>query len=82
MKKGQANFQIGKNGLSSGFIEGLETAFKTRDNVKIHVLKSAGHYKEKIEGIAKEIVDKLGKKYTYKIIGFSIFIKKWRKEKR
>ncbi len=79
MKKFQASIQIGKKGLTSGIIEYLKNAFKNRENMKVHILKSAGHNKEKVKKIGEEIVDELGKKYTYKIIGFTIFIKKWRK---
>lgn len=82
MKKGQARFQIGKKGLTSGIIINLRNAFKGRKDVKIHILKSAEHNKEKIGKIAEEIVDSLGKEYTYKIVGFTIFVKKWRKERR
>ncbi len=79
MIKGQANLQIGKNGLNEGVFVLLKNAFKTRENVKISVLKSAGHDREKIKEVAENIISNLGKKFTYKIIGFSIFIKKWRK---
>lgn len=79
MKKGLANMQLGKNGLSSGFIDCLKNTFKERESIKIRILKSAGHDKEKIKKMAEEIIENLGKKYTYKIIGFSIFIKKWRR---
>lgn len=80
-EKGQASIQIGKNGLSDGILECLENAFKTRHDVKISVLKSAGHDKNKIREVAEEIINRLGNKYTYKIIGFTIFVKRWRKIK-
>lgn len=73
---------IGKNGLNEGIFWLLENAFKTRENVKIHVLKSGGHEREKVKQMAEEIVNKLGEKYTYRIVGFTIFVKKWRKDRR
>ena len=82
MKKFQASLQIGKNGLNSGIITNLKNCFKSRENVKIHVLKSAGHDKEKLKEIGEEIVSKLGEKHTYKIVGFTIFVKKWRKVRK
>ena len=82
MKNFQASFQIGKSGLSEDFIDLLRNSFKTRENIKIHVLKSAGHAKENIEKIAQAIVRQLGKKYTYRIVGFTIFIKRWRKSRK
>jgi len=76
MKFLQATIQIGKNGLSSGIIEAVKNCFKNRRNVKIHLLKSAGHDKAKMREIAEQIQEKLGKKYIYRILGFSIFFRK------
>jgi len=73
---------IGKNGLTDGVFEILENSFKTRQDVKVCVLKSCGHEKEKVLEIAEKIVSRLGNHYTYKVLGFTIFLKKWRKAKR
>ena len=81
-RKPMALFQIGKKGLSNDFIGTIKSAFTNRENVKITLLKSAGHTKEKTKEFAEKIVDKLGNNFTYKIIGFTIVIKKWRKPKR
>ena len=72
---------IGKNGLNYGSITAIKNAFKNRENIKVSVLKAAGHTKENIKKIAEEIINNLGKNYTYKIVGFVISIKKWRKAK-
>jgi RNA-binding protein YhbY len=82
MKKGIPVFQIGKRGLSDDLIGTIKSAFAKRENVKVTLLKSAGHTKEKTKEAAERIVDKLGKNFTYRIIGFTIVIKKWRKPKR
>ncbi len=79
MKSLQASIQIGKNGLNSGTIEVIRNAFKTHNDVKIHILKSAGHDREKVREIAEKIQQELGNKFTHKIVGFTIFLKKWRK---
>ncbi len=71
--------QLGKNGITNNFIKSLKNHFKKHENVKISVLKTAGHDREKIKKYSDEILDELGKKYTAKIIGFTIFLKKWRK---
>ncbi len=71
--------QLGKNGITASFIENLKNRFKERETLKISVLKSAGHDKEKVKGYAQEILDALGKNYTAKLIGFKIILKKWRK---
>jgi len=71
--------QIGKNGLTDNFIQTLKCNFQTHDNVRISVLKSAGHEKEKIKEYSEKILENLGKNYTAKLIGFKIIVKKWRK---
>jgi RNA-binding protein YhbY len=78
----QATIQIGKNGVNAGTFISLENAFKTHELVRICVLKSAGREKAQVREMAEKIVDKLGKKYTYRMVGFTIFVRKWRKEKR
>ncbi len=80
--KPEAKFQIGKQGLTENFIFTLKNSFKERKAVKIQVLKSKTREKEKVEEIGEEIVEKLGKNYVYKVMGFVIFIKKFRKAVR
>jgi len=70
---------IGKNGLNEGIINVIKNSFKTRENVKVSVLKAAGHEKENVKKIAEEIINGLGNKYSYKIVGFVISLRKWRK---
>jgi len=80
--------QLGKNGITENFIETLNKYFKNHGNVRISVLKSA--FPENIEkgkkNIVKkysdEILERLGNKYTSRVIGFTIVVKKWRKEVR
>jgi len=78
----QGQVQLGKNGITKNFIETLKNHFKKHNDVKISVLKSAEHKKEKMRVYSEEILEKLGKNYTAKIIGFTIFLKKWRKPVR
>ena len=77
-----SNLQLGKQGLTNNFLSTLEGHFERHNNVKIHVLKSAGHDKVKVGKISEEILEKLGPKYTAKVIGFTIVVKKWRKDVR
>mgnify|MGYP001256202773 CR=1 FL=1 len=79
MKKGQAIFQIGKYGLQEGVIKSLKNCFKDRENIKIHVLKSAGHEKQHVKEMAEKIVSGLGNKFSYRVVGFTIFVKKGKK---
>tara|TARA_Y100000310_G_C20536638_1_gene741194 strand:- start:860 stop:1111 length:252 start_codon:yes stop_codon:yes gene_type:complete len=77
----QKEIQLGKKGLTSEFIQDIEKRLDKYRNavIKISVLKSARENKEDVKKYAEEIVKKLGSKYTYKILGFSIFLRKWRK---
>lgn len=71
--------QIGKNGLTEGFIESLKNSFKTYETARISILKSATRSREQSEKLGEDICRQLGRNYTYKIIGFTILIRKWRK---
>ncbi|MCW8966001.1 MAG: YhbY family RNA-binding protein [Candidatus Pacearchaeota archaeon] len=81
-----ASIQLGKQGITDNFIISLENQFKSKVSVRISVLKNArGDGKEGKDDVKKyseEILDKLGKNYTAKIIGFVIVVKKWRKNVR
>ena len=78
----QLEVQIGKNGLTESFIETLKNHFKKHEQVRISVLKSAGHEKSQVKSMAEKILEALGKNYTARVIGFKIVLKKWRKAKR
>ena len=71
--------QLGKQGITDNFISTLESHFKNHNNVKICVLKGAGHERGKVKKYSEKILEKLGNKYTARIIGFTINVKKWRK---
>jgi len=79
-------FQIGKNGVTANLFISLRNLFKNHTIVKISVLKGArGEGKEAKESVKKyseELVKELGDKYTAKIIGFTIILRKWRKSQR
>lgn len=74
--------QLGKNGITENFIQTMKNHFEKRETIRLSVLKSAGHEKAKVKMYSEEILDKLGKNYTAKIIGFKIILRKWRKAKR
>ena len=71
-----ARFQIGKNGLSPDFPETVISAFKTRRQVRISVLKSAPRDKENLVSYANEIQKNLPFKTRLRIIGFTIILSK------
>lgn len=71
--------QIGKCGLTAQFIQQIKTASANVENIRINVLKSSGRDREEVKKMSHEILSALGPKFTAKIIGFTIILKKWRK---
>jgi RNA-binding protein YhbY len=80
----QIEIQLGKKGLTPEFLEGLKKRFERTEvkNIKIKVLANARENREDVKGYAEEIIKYLGKKFNYRVIGFTIFVKKFRKEQR
>jgi RNA-binding protein YhbY len=78
----QIEMQLGKNGITENFVQTLKRYFENHEQVKISVLKNARENREDMKKYSEEILDKLGKNYTTKLIGFKIVLKKWRKDKR
>lgn len=74
--------QIGKQGLTENFLLTLESHFKKFKNMKIKVLKGAEPDRKKVKEYAEKILERLGPYYTTRVVGFTIFVKKWRKVKR
>lgn len=77
-----SQMHLGKNAVTESFIETMKEHFKNHENIRVTVLKSAGHSRETVGKYREEILEKMGKNYTAKTIGFTIFVKKWRKKAR
>ena len=75
-------FQIGKNGITPGIIEGLNNAFRTHRTVRVSLLKSAGRDRTEKKKIADELCEKLDGGYKYTIIGFTLVMRKTAKTKK
>jgi len=75
----QKHIQLGKQGVTDSFIENLKIYFKKFQIVRISVLKSAGHDKIKVKEYSKIILDKLGKNYKSRIVGFTIIVMKFKR---
>jgi RNA-binding protein YhbY len=78
----QSQIHLGKNGVTDQFLETLKGHFKNRDRVKISILKSATRDKNEIKKITEDILEALGKNYTAKKLGFTLFVRKWRRNMR
>jgi len=72
----ESKFQIGKNGLTEGAISSLNQDLRTHNQVRITVLKSAERDKEKIKLIAENITQKVDYYCNYKILGFTIILRR------
>ena len=81
IEKEVLKIQIGKNGLTENLLGTLDTYFKKHKNVKVAVLKSAREEKTMTKEYAQQILDHLGTKYTAKVIGHTICLKKWRHDR-
>jgi len=74
--------QIGKNGLTDAFIEQVKSIFESETLVKISILKSACRDKKDAEKMGNDLIEALGKKYDYKLVGYVLTVIKYRKEQR
>ena len=72
----EAKFQIGKNPINDNFIASLDLAFKTHDQIRISILKSATRDKKQVMELATNIQSKLKKKTYLRIIGYTVILKK------
>jgi RNA-binding protein YhbY len=82
MVKPIKRLQIGKNGLSLEFIEQVKRIFENERVVKITILKSACRNKKDAEKIGDDLVEALGEKYDYKLVGYVLTVVKYRKVQR
>jgi len=78
MKSFETKFQIGKEGLTQGVITSLTNTLKHHRQVRVSVLKSAGRDKETVKKMASEIQGKLPIPTGYKIVGFTIILRRER----
>lgn len=70
-----AKFQIGKQGITEGTIVSQDNALKNHQ-VRITVLKSAGHDRSKMPAFVEELKQRLPVTCSYRVIGFTIILNK------
>lgn len=78
----ESKFQIGKNGITQGVIDSLNLSLKTHNQIRISVLKSAERDKKNIILMAEEIKERVIYYSHYKIIGFTIILKRQKSKKK
>jgi|TARA_B100002003_G_C14137823_1_gene547289 RNA-binding protein YhbY len=74
--------QLGKAGLSEAFVEQVRNIFENDKMVKISILKSACRDRDDARKIGEDLVDRLGPKFGFKLIGYVLTISKFRKNQR
>ena len=62
--------------MTQGIIESINSILKTHTQIRISVLKSANRDKNKVKEMADEIAAKANYPSSYKIIGFTIILRK------
>ena len=77
-------FQIGKKGLTDEFVAQLKHFFEKSHSeiIKIEILKSCCRDKKQAEQIGEELTEKLGKNFAYKLIGYVLTVRRFRKPVR
>jgi RNA-binding protein YhbY len=74
--------QLGKNGLSPEFIEQVKKVFENEQILKISILKSACRNKKDAEKIGEDLLNALGKKYIFRLVGYVLTINKFKRDMR
>ena len=80
--RGIKKLQIGKKGLTPEFVEQLKKIFDNEQSLKIAILKSACRDKKDAKKMAEDLLDMLGRNYTYRLVGYILTVRKWRKPMR
>ena len=82
MVKPVQKLQIGKNGVTDAFAEQIQRVLPKGQMIKINILKSACRGKDEAKKMADELVGKLGKEYTYRLVGYVLAVKRYRRDMR
>jgi RNA-binding protein YhbY len=74
--------QMGKSGLSDAFVEQVRSIFEKERILKITILRSACRDKKQADEIGRKLVNLLGEKFDYKLVGYVLTVVKYRKAQR
>jgi RNA-binding protein YhbY len=76
------HLQMGKNGLTDAFIEQVKKLMKEEERLKITILKSACRDKAEAKKMCDELVEKLGKNYMYRLVGYVCTLLRFKRQVR
>lgn len=74
--------QIGKNGLTEAFVEQVRKMSQDKERMKISILKSACRDKAEAKQMCEELIEKLGKNYAYRLVGYVCTLFRFRRDVR
>jgi len=74
------HLQIGKNGLTDGVIEQARKMLEKEKAIKVTLLKSSTRDRKEAKELADNLISGLGDKFQYRLIGYTIVLKKHRKK--
>lgn len=73
--------QIGKKGLTEEFLQDLKAKFEVADNIRVSILPSATRDRIEAKKWVTTILDSLGPKFRANLIGYTIALRKLRKDR-
>jgi RNA-binding protein YhbY len=82
MSLGIVTIQLGKSGYEEGNKENIKKALDKHKNIKVAVLKSYIRNQQQLKELKEKMLADLGENYTARVVGYSIFLKKWKRKMR
>jgi RNA-binding protein YhbY len=74
--------QLGKAGLSEAFVGQVRSIFENEKMIKVSILKSACRDRDEARKIGEDLVNQLGPKFGFKLLGYVLTVSKFRKDQR
>ena len=82
MSLGLVTIQIGKAGYGEGNRENIRKVLDQHKNIKVAVLRSYIRNQDDLKRLKERMLSDLGPNYTARVVGYSIFLKKWKRQMR
>ncbi len=82
MSLGITTIQLGKSGYNERNLENIKTFFLRHKDLKVTILRSCLRNQGELKSLKEKILSDLGPNYTARVVGYSIFFKKWKRQMR